>query len=65
MLAIFLKKSYFCLLNFDLSIFTNNFTIIAIYIDNLLIIDVNRKFIDAIKRALTSRFKIVNLDFVR
>ncbi len=33
-LQYFLKKNYFCLLNFNLSIFINSFTIIAIYIDN-------------------------------
>jgi len=37
-------------LNFDLSIFTNIFTIIVIYIDNVLIISINKKFIDSIER---------------
>ncbi len=61
----FLKKYYFCLLNFDLSVFINNFTIIVIYIDNLLIVNVNKKFINIVKRILVNRFKIINLDFVQ
>ncbi len=50
----FFKEYYFCLLNFNLSIFTNNFTIIVIYIDNLLIIDINKKFINIVKKILVS-----------
>ena len=61
----FLKKYYFCLLNFDLSVFINNFTIVVIYIDNLLIVNVNKKFINIVKRILVNRFKIINLDFVQ
>jgi len=61
----FLKKYYFRLLNFDLNVFTNNFTIIAIYVDNLLIVNINKKFIDVVKRAFVSQFKIIDLDFVQ
>ena len=50
MFAIFFKKYCFCLLNFDLSIFINNFIIIVIYIDNFLIININKKFINIVKR---------------
>jgi len=60
----FRKEYYFYLFNFDLNFFTNNSTIIVIYIDNLLIVDINKKFINIIRRILVNLFKIIELDLV-
>jgi len=50
----FLKKYYFRLLNFDLSVFINSSIIIVIYVDDLLIVDVNKKIIDVVKKILVN-----------
>jgi hypothetical protein len=60
----FLKELSFLLLNTDYSVFYKKGVIIAIYINNLLIIKRNYKEINLLKEALSRQFQISDLSIV-
>jgi hypothetical protein len=60
----FLKELSFLLLNTDYSVFYKKGVIIAIYINNLLIIKRNYKEINLLKEALSKQFQISDLSIV-
>ena len=51
-------------LNADQSVFCNEKTIIIIYVDDLLITDLDKKINVNIKVALNKRFQIIDLEFI-
>ena len=60
----FLKQHDFIFLNVDQNVFCDEKTIIIIYVDDLLIIDLNSKINKNIKTALSKRFQMIDLDFM-
>ena len=60
----FLKKHDFFSLNVDQSVFFNDKIIIAIYVNDLLIVEFNKKFIQQIKQALSERFQMTNMNLL-
>ena len=61
-----LKKAEFSPLEYDYSLFINTSrrTFIIIYVDDLLLIRPDIKFINLIKNHLASKFKMTNIGFV-
>ena len=57
----FLKKHEFLSLNANQSVFFNDKIIIAIYVNDLLIVELNKKFIRQIKKAFNKRFQMTNM----
>ena len=57
----YLNKQNFLALNVDQSVFSNNKVIIVIYVNNLLIVDSDSKFIQKTKKTLHKRFQITDL----
>ena len=57
------QRIKFLALNVDQNVFNNNKVIIAIYVNNLLIVDSNNKLIQKTKKALHKRFQITDLNF--
>ena len=57
----FLKEHDFLSLNVDQSVFFNDKIIIAIYVDDLLIVELNKKFIQQVKQALSERFQMTDM----
>ena len=60
-LAMFLKKHDFLLLDVDLSVFSNDKVIIVIYVDDSFIIESSRSYIQQVKLALHKRFDMTNM----
>ena len=60
----FLKQHGFLPLNIDQSVFCNEKTIIAIYVDDLLITDPNKQTNKEIKAAFSKRFHITDLGLI-
>lgn len=58
----FLVNMRFKSLNVDLSVFIKDQIIISIYVNDLLIVDLNTQIIVEIKNQLNSRFQMINLD---
>lgn len=63
-MAKFLHELGFRALNVDLNIFVKKDTIIIIYLDNLLIYDAEKKYINKIKNVLKSKFHMSDLRLV-
>ena len=63
-LVIFLKKHDFLLLDVDLSVFSNDKIIIVIYVDDLLIIESSRDYIQQVKLVLHKRFDMTDMRFL-
>ena len=63
MLKNFFKKHNF-FLNADQNVFCDKKIIITIYVNDLFIIDFNKKVNINIKIALNKRFQIINLEFI-
>ena len=57
----FLKEHEFLSLNANKSVFFNDKIIIAIYVNDLLIAELNKKFIRQVKKALNKRFQMTNM----
>ena len=62
-LVMFLKKHHFFFLDVDLSVFSNDKVIIVIYVDNLLIIEFNRDYVQQVKLILNKRFDMTKMRF--
>ena len=60
-LVMFLKKHDFLSLDVDLSVFSNDKVIIVIYVDDLLIIESSRSYIQQVKLALNKRFDMTDM----
>ena len=60
-LAEFLTSCWFRLINADLSVFAKKDTILAIYVDDLLLVGASRSEIQNIKDSLQKHFRIVDL----
>ena len=57
----FLKKHEFFFLNANQNVFFNDKIIIAIYVNDFLIVELNKKFIRQIKKAFSKRFQMTNM----
>ena len=60
----FFKEYDFFFLNVDQSVFFNDKIIIAIYVNDLFIVEFNKKFIQQVKQALSERFQMTNMNFL-
>ena len=63
-LVIFLKKHDFLFFDVDLSVFFNDNVIIVIYVDDFLIIEFSRDYIQQIKLTLNKHFDMTNMRFL-
>ena len=59
----YFNEQNFLILNVDQNMFNNNRVIIVIYVNDLLLVDSNKKFIQKIKKVLHKRFQIININF--
>ena len=59
----YLKKHDFLFFDADQSVFNNDKIIIAIYVDDLLIAELDKKFIRQIKKILHKRFQMIDINF--
>ena len=64
-LASFFKKHEFVFLNANFNVFFNEKLIIVIYVDDILLIDFNSRYIAAVKQIFNEYFKIIDLNLFR
>ena len=60
----FLKKHDFLSLNVNQNVFFNDKIIIVIYVNDFLIVEFNKKFIQQVKQVLNERFQMTNMNFL-
>ena len=60
--VLFFKKHEFVFFNVDFNVFFNKKSILIIYVDDILLIEFNSKYIVVVKRIFNERFKIIDLN---